>query len=680
MFIFLEKDSFEENSKSSGEKTREPGGAKGANYAAVRRPYRGIQIKKDTYAVLSVRKPDGKAIPLSSSSSTEYDPQQTGSIGKVKEYSDFILQEVNEQRMEKQQIIETFGDSFVYFFGERPRMVTFSGQLMNTEDFNWRAQFWYNYEKFIRGSRLVQQNARCYIAYDTIVVEGYPLSAVAIDTADNPYQVSFQMTMLLTDYHEYSVIGSMFYPGYGQSDVDVLNIELEDERRKFVSTSAQVRRENMYASLSNQIPQDGILSALRKGMQTFNEIMDGSLLANKLGAITGLLSGRAMRVPIGVASFLTLSKEAEIAPASVLTSAEWAFDMKTQKYTSTVLINGVPVPTTTLRIAGPSRFAPSWVSKVTGTSRGMIHENYDEYPLKTQPRSLEELLGPGEAAAIMSAAEARTATMTAWQEQLSLFNIAAANGSILSTIASVVATARAGYGTILTAANIIRDPLAAVTGALGVTPQDVKRIGEGLKDGAFIPGVSWFVGGAARKSWEGWLDTVGKAQIGDVFNGFEYDPRSDFERTDGAGKAIRKGNKAGPVEQGDKSYELAYGSNDYTPLIEAQAEQDAATVEAEGDLPEGVERTEPNAGKTEDTLNEVYGNSDSAGYGSGREDPESLEEVYGQSGTIKKTTPTAEERAAMLAAVYGGDAPPSDTDTSGITASDADSAPIDPVI
>jgi len=654
MFIFLEKDSFEQNSKKSGGEAQNSQSS-APQSAPIRRPYRGIQIKKDTYAVLSVRKPDGSAIKLTSSSATK-DQNRMG-YGVVEDYSDFILQEINDQRMEKQQIVETFGDTFVYFFGERPRMVTFSGQLMNTEDFNWRAQFWYNYDKFMRGSRLVQQNARCYLAYDTIVIEGYPISAIAIDTADNPYQVSFQMTMLMTDYHEYSFIGSSFFPGSNESDVDVLNIDLEDGRTKFTSTTTAVRQANMYATTSNQIPQGGILSSLRKGLQTFNNIMDGSALAGLTGPITGLLSGRAMRVPIGVASFLALTQEAELAPSSVLSSASIQFDVKTGKYLSTVLVNGVPVPSTKLRIAGPSKFAPTWVSAVTGTSRGMIWENYDEYPTQTQPASLADLLSPDAYAGIKSAAEARTASMTAFQEQLAIHNIRAASGSLLSTIASVVSAARAGFGAILTAANVIRDPLAAVTGALGVTPQDVKRIGEGLADGAFIPGVSWFVGGAARKTWQSWLDTVGKAKIGDVFNGFEYQ-------------------SSVAAKPDDKGYEAAYGPSNYTPLIKNRrtAEVDALVAQGNAATDQGT------ADRIEQSLDEAYGNTDSAAYGSGRDDPASLDQVYGQDGTIQKTQPTGEERAAMIQEAYNGDAPPTDTDTFGITAADADSAPIDPVV
>ena len=207
--------------------------------------------------------------------------------------------------------------------------------------------------------------------------------------------------------------------------------------------------------------------------------------------------------------------------------------------------------------------------------------------------------------------------------------------------------------------------MGAVTSALGVTPMDIKRFGEGLADGAFIPGVSFFVGGAARKTWAAmWDDAKTRytsGNIGDVFSGFEY-----------------KSNLA--KDPTGKGYDKAYGESDYSALINAQATTDADTLAAEGDLPAGVPRTEPNAGKTEDTLKEVYGDTDSASFGSQSEPPATIEEVYGSTGTIKKTRPSAEERAKMIEEAYNGDAPPNDTDTSGITASDADGAPIDPVV
>ena len=97
----------------------------GSNVA--RRPVRGIEIKDDTYASLRVRKADGKDIPLLNSSAGGTD---------VKGYTNFLLQSVQEQRMEKHQIIETFGASYVFFFGEQPRFLNISAILLNTNDFN----------------------------------------------------------------------------------------------------------------------------------------------------------------------------------------------------------------------------------------------------------------------------------------------------------------------------------------------------------------------------------------------------------------------------------------------------------------------------------------------------------------------------------------------------------------
>jgi len=668
MFIFLEKDTFEARSQTTGSETR-TSQTKLGETAPIRRPYRGIQIKDDTYAVLSVRKPNGEAIPLASSSAVDpagaagWAGYTSGGLGQVDEYSDFILQQVNDQRMEKQQIIETFGDAFVYFFGERPRMVTFSGQLVNTSDFNWRAQFWHNYENYLRGSRLVQLNARCYLAYDTIVIEGYPISATAVDDSENPYQVSFQMTMLMTDYHEYSTIGETRFPGgAGAENLEILNQELEESRKSFVSTTAEVRRANLSGGTSNQLPStNSALALLRSGISAANS--SSSWLGDKLQTANNLLGGRVMRIPIGAASFLQLANEGQVASASITTSSMVGFDAATGERFGTITVNGVTIPGNKLLIMGPSKFAPSWVSKVTGTSRGYIYENRDEYPTRTQAPSLgklslADLLTESQYSKVLSRSAGRVATMSDFQESLSVYNVFAANGNVLSTIASVVSMVRQGYGMLLTSANAIRDPVGAVTSVLGVTPQNVKKIGEGLGDGAFVPGVSMFVGGAARRTWESWFAGVQNrfSSLGAVFGGFEYQSKSS-------------------TDPDNRDYEAAYGGSDYTPLIQA------AKAAEERALAAGTESVGAGqAAAIGQTLDEVYGNTDSASSGSGSDDPTTLEAVYGQEGSIQDTQANSNERAKMMQEANNGSAPPNDTDTSGITASNADSAPINPIV
>ena len=178
--------------------------------APVRRPLRGIEIKDDRYATIRVIKSDGTDIPLFDSGSINKASDSSTASSIV--YSNFILQNVDDVRQEKSQLMETFGDTYVFFFGERPRILQVSGLLFNTLDFNWRSEFWRNYETVFRGTKLVEQNARLYLQWDDIIVEGYVLGAQAQDVADLPYHIPFSFTLFVTNHTYLSAIGDDMYP------------------------------------------------------------------------------------------------------------------------------------------------------------------------------------------------------------------------------------------------------------------------------------------------------------------------------------------------------------------------------------------------------------------------------------------------------------------------------------
>ena len=92
----------------------------GSALSDVRRPTRGIVIKEDTYAVMRVLRADGSAIPLVNAGSRLGEEDDEGRMTS-ESYSNFLIQQVSEERVEKQQIVETFGEAIIFFFGERPR-------------------------------------------------------------------------------------------------------------------------------------------------------------------------------------------------------------------------------------------------------------------------------------------------------------------------------------------------------------------------------------------------------------------------------------------------------------------------------------------------------------------------------------------------------------------------------
>jgi len=206
VFVELVTDAFTEvfAATVAARQNLDGGRASRAGKSMARRPTRGIETKDDTYAALKIVMSNGQEWPLLDSSSP--DGYSTKGI------TNFILQNVTEQRMEKHQIVETFGDSYVFFFGESPRFLDCSAILVNTLDFNWRAEWWHNYEKYLRGTKLVELGARCYLFWDDNVVEGYMLNAIAAEASEQPYSVTLQFKFFVTKYSNVSLVNVERYP------------------------------------------------------------------------------------------------------------------------------------------------------------------------------------------------------------------------------------------------------------------------------------------------------------------------------------------------------------------------------------------------------------------------------------------------------------------------------------
>ena len=182
-----------------------------AGAASARRPLRGLEVKEDTFAVLKVIDLLGREIKLYDSSTA---------TGKGSANTNFILQAVHEARAEKFQIVETFGDPYIFFFGEAPRFLECASVLINSQDFNWKAEFWANYDQYLRGSKCAELGARIYMLYDDVIVEGYMLNASASDDAQNPMMVQMQFKLFLTNYRNISMVGDPNFPIRLGVDID----------------------------------------------------------------------------------------------------------------------------------------------------------------------------------------------------------------------------------------------------------------------------------------------------------------------------------------------------------------------------------------------------------------------------------------------------------------------------
>ncbi len=275
----------------------------------IRRPTRGIQIKEDTFATIRlVCGANGQNINLIDAGSRRVNadgsPITVNGRRATDIYSNFLLQKVHEERMEKAQILETFGEPYIFLFGERARIVSFQGILINTQDFNWEAEWWYNYDTYLRGTQAVQNDARVFIAYDETVVSGYIISASADKISGEPYLLNFQFQIFLTGYQSFSQLGNPYAePG--------LSLSSKLGSSQLVTTAAEAavfgpsigggsvgpaNTKNFNSPLSLT---EGFQLSIGGATQAWSQT--SAIMDSVFSGVAGLITGSQVRIPYGFA-------------------------------------------------------------------------------------------------------------------------------------------------------------------------------------------------------------------------------------------------------------------------------------------------------------------------------------------------------------------------------------------
>lgn len=164
-----------------------------ATYYNVRRPFLGIDVKDPRFAFISLYQDlgDGNRAQVISL----IDSSAPGGFSDANH--NFILQTVTESRQEKVQIVETFGDHFAFFYGQKPIVLGVRGILFNADNFNWKNEFLANYERFLRGTKCVENKTRVFLGWDDVLAQGYLLNVSITYDKDMPNVVPFSFNMLL---------------------------------------------------------------------------------------------------------------------------------------------------------------------------------------------------------------------------------------------------------------------------------------------------------------------------------------------------------------------------------------------------------------------------------------------------------------------------------------------------
>lgn len=305
-----------------------------SNSNHIRRPVRGIVLKDDSFATLRVVAGNGNVIPIIDAGSRRKDQEnrffEVNGKRATDIYSNFFIQQISEERSEKQQILETFGEPFIFLFGERARIVNFQGVLLNTFDFNWEAEWWHNYDQYIRGTKCVENDARVFISFDETLVTGYIISSAAVKNSEQRNFVNFQFQMFVTSYINFSRLGSPnAVPGIvpdGQLLLQELNVTESDIapfRPTIIDTALKTDNFGPRAVGNNSIGEfslaDGLAASIERVSQTFNSIKNQAESVVK--RLSDLANGTIIRVPVGFAGALEFDNEVDPATLKEVTGA-----------------------------------------------------------------------------------------------------------------------------------------------------------------------------------------------------------------------------------------------------------------------------------------------------------------------------------------------------------------------
>lgn len=188
----------------------------------------------------------------------------------VPRYTKFFLSSVQEARQEKVQITETFYDWYAFFFGERPPIYTYAGELINSEEHQWRNDFMFYYLQYFRGTSAVNLKSEVAIVYDDVLVTGYLLNISSSQQAVVPTRIPFSMNLLVT----------RWAPLKFSADFVGSNAELQDQLA--ASTKANTSR----SDILKDAKLEGLTDILKQGITNKNYQFAVAALNKKTPLVT----------------------------------------------------------------------------------------------------------------------------------------------------------------------------------------------------------------------------------------------------------------------------------------------------------------------------------------------------------------------------------------------------------
>lgn len=163
---------------------------------AVRRPVLGLaKPSRYRFAKIEVTRKGtgGERIPVVSSAVP---------VGRDLGVTNFIVQALSEGYTDPVAVQKSFGATYLSTSGTSDMQLNVGAYLFAAENFPWVAEWRFNYERFLRGQRCIQNNAEIVLTVDDVEYRGQMLNCELSrqNTMNGSWEVaSLSFSMILTD-------------------------------------------------------------------------------------------------------------------------------------------------------------------------------------------------------------------------------------------------------------------------------------------------------------------------------------------------------------------------------------------------------------------------------------------------------------------------------------------------
>lgn len=144
-----------------------------ATLRVVRPKKKGQESSREVVKTIGDETVKSQAISTTPTSPVGTDPE---GLEVLMETNSFLLQGAREVFQEKYQISETFGEPVFFAFGKRQQIFQYDGMVFDTQSWQWKEKFLFNYDQYLRGTKAVESGAIAILTTNTAIIRGYVLS------------------------------------------------------------------------------------------------------------------------------------------------------------------------------------------------------------------------------------------------------------------------------------------------------------------------------------------------------------------------------------------------------------------------------------------------------------------------------------------------------------------------